>query len=309
MTLNFKLTNIISNFIYILTFVLILTLSCLKSSIASTNTNTDIAHTSSNIILKKHLYAPKAYNSYEYKALFSATNWWQHIKKDYVNFYTPPNLYYFLGTVSIGAGFAFTHADQYIANDWQTHIRSPFTNRVSNIAVLAGYLSFALTYIAALGLNALMPSLPYSSTIGLWATNTIRAGLVGLPLVGLFEAGLGGNRPSDPNPSSRWKLGKSGHAMSGHAFGGALPFLTAAMMTDNLALKYTLYAASTLTGLSRINGNQHYFSQVFMGWMTAYLAVSSVMRTNHQFIQNHNLAIYPIALPNGMGIGITQNIN
>jgi hypothetical protein len=52
--------------------------------------------------------------------------------------------------------------------------------------------------------------------------------------------------------------------------------LTAAKMTDNPFLKYPLYVGSTLTGLSRINDNKHYFSQAVLGWWIAFLAVNSV---------------------------------
>lgn len=258
----------------------------------------------SNAFSQQNSQPSQQIRQYQYKSLFSASNWWDHIKSDYINFYTPPNIYYLLGTFSIGATFAFTNADQQIANYWQNHIRSKTTNDIAKVATKFGTRTFALTYVAALGVNLIIPR---TTVVGKWASNAIRAGLVGLPVVGLFELALGGDRPVNKNPSSRWRVGRKGHSISGHAFGGALPFLTAAMMTDNKPLKYTLYALSTLTGLSRINDNAHYFSQVFMGWMVAYLSVKSVMQTNSDTSTDNTLAVYPIVVPGGAEIGIAKS--
>jgi hypothetical protein len=52
------------------------------------------------------------------------------------------------------------------------------------------------------------------------------------------------------------------------------------MMSETPLLRYTLFAASTLPGLSRINSNAHYFSQVLLGWTIAYLSADSVYATD-----------------------------
>jgi membrane-associated phospholipid phosphatase len=67
--------------------------------------------------------------------------------------------------------------------------------------------------------------------------------------------------------------------VSGHSFIGAVPFLSAAKMADNLWLKAGFYAASALPALSRINDYDHYPSQVFLGWWLAYLGASAVDRS------------------------------
>lgn len=67
---------------------------------------------------------------------------------------------------------------------------------------------------------------------------------------------------------------------SGHAFVSAIPFITAAKMTDNPWEKTFWYAGSTLGGLSRINDNAHYTSQVGLGWTLAFVAASAVDQTD-----------------------------
>ena len=67
------------------------------------------------------------------------------------------------------------------------------------------------------------------------------------------------------------------------------------MMTDCLPLRYGLYAISTLPGLSRLNDNMHYFSQVFIGWTLAYLAARIVdIADQEKCCPPINVGIYPI---------------
>ena len=89
--------------------------------------------------------------------------------------------------------------------------------------------------------------------------------------------------------------------MSGHAFMGAIPFLSAAKMTEDPYLKATFYVASTLPGLSRITDDDHYPSQVLLGWWIAYLAASAVDEVN---ISRSHVSIFPMMIPDGAGVGI-----
>jgi K+ transporter len=82
---------------------------------------------------------------------------------------------------------------------------------------------------------------------------------------------LGADRPSEGG-SSAWMPFHSRHGVSAHAFIGGVPFMTAANMAGNVYVKAALYGMSTLTGLSRINDDQHYLSQAALGWYIAYLS-------------------------------------
>jgi len=60
----------------------------------------------------------------------------------------------------------------------------------------------------------------------------------------------GASRPSEGD--SKWRPLKDSNGLSGHAFIGAVPFITAAKMNDNPYIKTILYGFSVLPGLTRI---------------------------------------------------------
>ncbi len=80
---------------------------------------------------------------------------------------------------------------------------------------------------------------------------------------------------------------------------GAVPFITAAKMTDNPTIKAFLYLSSTLCGLSRINDNAHYFSQSALGWWLAYLAAISVGETK---TEKRKIVFAPVFISDGAGV-------
>jgi hypothetical protein len=84
----------------------------------------------------------------------------------------------------------------------------------------------------------------------------------------------GGSRPSEGE--SYWRPFNGDNGVSGHAFLGGVPFLTAARMTDDPYIKGALYFFSALPALSRINDDKHYASQAFLGWYLAWLSVRAV---------------------------------
>jgi hypothetical protein len=111
----------------------------------------------------------------------------------------------------------------------------------------------------------------------------------------------GGGRPSDYADQSYWRPFHSSHGASGHAFMGAVPFLTLAGMTDDPLAKCFFFACSPWTGMSRINDNAHYLSQVWLGWWMAYLACESVNKTESQKGQ---MVITPLVTPEMTGVGV-----
>jgi hypothetical protein len=112
---------------------------------------------------------------------------------------------------------------------------------------------------------------------------------------------LGSGRP-DSGVDSDWIPFKEGHGVSGHAFIGAIPFLSAAEMVENRVLKSLLYAGSTLAGLSRVNDDQHYTSQVLLGWWIAYLAETSVDRSE---THRRGLTPVPVVIDGHPGVALT----
>ena len=66
------------------------------------------------------------------------------------------------------------------------------------------------------------------------------------------------------------------NSASGHAFIGAIPWLTLAHRAPQRALRPAARVVSWLTGWSRINDRKHYLSQVILGWTIAWNAVEAV---------------------------------
>jgi hypothetical protein len=146
----------------------------------------------------------------------------------------------------------------------------------------------------------LFPDHPWLEPMGQFGSRGLRALAVGAPMVGILQVGLGSDRPFTED--SRWHPFRSSHGASGHAFVGAVPFLTAASMIENRPLRALLFAGSLGTAWSRIHTDDHYFSQVLLGWTIAYLSVQAVNQTECQF--SGRLQIVPVQFPTCTGIGV-----
>ena len=116
------------------------------------------------------------------------------------------------------------------------------------------------------------------AAVSRWGSNSLRASLIGTPQLVALAYVSGGQRPEEGEPG--WNPFDDYNGVSGHAFYGAVPIITAAQMTERRWLRLTLYAASVMPGLARIYDDKHYASQAFMGWWLAYVATKTVENTN-----------------------------
>lgn len=132
-------------------------------------------------------------------------------------------------------------------------------------------------------------------------SRTARGYTVGTPLLLVFQFVTGGNRPSEG--ASYWKPFQQDHGVSGHAYVGAVPFLTAAEMSDHFALKGLFYTLSIIPAWSRVNDRAHYLSQSFLGWYLAYLSVRAVSATENTKPLVKGLTIFPVAEQDAIGFG------
>jgi len=184
-----------------------------------------------------------------------------------------------LGAVFLGIGImANTGIDRTLSTGWQKGIRSHFTDSFFQVPNGIGKFNYVATYLGTIAIGHWQSDTIWGNTLYQWGYRSIRTLLlVGIqdPVYGWL---IGNGRPNYGKESSKWKLfnrgGKSG--CSGHSFNGAIPFITAAMMTDEPLLKFGFYALSTLPALSRINNNAHFPSQVILAWSLAYLSARSV---------------------------------
>ena len=69
--------------------------------------------------------------------------------------------------------------------------------------------------------------------LGEWGDRSLRGVLLGTPPLLITQRLLGGSRPGENREASEWQPFEDNNAVSGHAFMGAIPFLTAMQMTDD----------------------------------------------------------------------------
>lgn len=215
------------------------------------------------------------------------------VLEDYGNYWTWSGIGQMALGVAVAAPLANTSADLSIHNWYQYHVREGWEDKyaydVKNLGeytyMLPAYFGIAIGGLALEGADSLLgDDGTWIGQVGgvanQWGQRSIRAMAVGTPMVGLLQIGLGSTRPG--LGSSYWNPLNASHGVSGHAYVGSVPFLTAASMTDSPVLQVPLVACSFLTCWSRIHTDDHYFSQVALGWWMGYLCVRSVNRTQDE---------------------------
>ncbi len=136
---------------------------------------------------------------------------------------------------------------------------------------------------------------------GDFVSRTARGYAIGAPALLIGQYALGGDRPS--SGSSRWRPFQETHGISGHAFIGATPFITAAHMSENPWAKGIFYTLSVLPAWSRVNDDSHYLSQAVLGWYLSYLSVRAVSETEGVRPLPKGLTIFPVVEDKAFGIG------
>ncbi|NQT16521.1 MAG: phosphatase PAP2 family protein, partial [Planctomycetes bacterium] len=208
-----------------------------------------------------------------------------------------------LGLALAGAAvLANTSLDKDFQDWYQEDVGNSDTRRLANDCKALGEGGCCLAVYLGLALvGSLFDEESAGGVVGKLGSRTTRAYLVGGPPVVLTQRVLGGSRPGESEDGSHWKPMDDANAVSGHAFMGAVPFMTAARMTDCVWLKTGLYACSALPAWSRIDQNSHYLSQACLGWWMAYLAASAVDETETGY---EHLTFLPVTTPEMVGIGM-----
>jgi hypothetical protein len=220
------------------------------------------------------------------------------VKTDFGNYYLGRENLTMLGVGVAGAAvFANTNMDMYIRNKYQDDLRSHETDKamkIFNISAASVAFVIAPAYLGAYGAGKLLNN----ATLVEWAENSFRATVVGGPALLLLAAATGADRPAEGD--SNWGAFNNFHGVSGHAYFSAVPFITAAKMSENPYQKAVLYGLSTFTGIGRINDDRHYFSQVALGWYLAYLSCAVVEKGNDQREERMHVQLAPV--PKGAAI-------
>lgn len=216
------------------------------------------------------------------------------VVRDYFIYYSKENLPCLGGVLLASGVMANTNIDRNIQTFWQKNIRSRTTYNFFKVPNDIGKFSYFRVYIGTMVLGSFRKDTVGSRVLFEWGYRALRTMLLISPQEVFLSWALGNGRPSD-HQDSKWRFfGKGGNAgCSGHAFNGAVPFLTAAMMTDNPYYKVGLYTASFLPGLARINKDNHYFSQFVLGWAIAYLSTKAVDISEGFDIERFSIGIVP----------------
>jgi len=219
------------------------------------------------------------------------------IINDYQGFYSFDRLSRLGIGFGLGAVIANTSIDQNIQDNYQQDIRSTSTDDWAKTAKKLGESKYLLPLSV---LSAGIHFFDDASSVGNWGMHATRAYIVGVPAVALMQRVTGASRPGEKSHQSDWKPFEDSNGVSGHAFVGAVPFLTIAKMNDNNPIiKYAAYAASFASSWSRINDNAHYFSQAALGWYMAFESVDSVFDADKR---NNNISFAPMFLKDGYGL-------
>lgn len=225
------------------------------------------------------------------------------IQRDFVHQYTGKSLRCLGLTLAITAPLANSEADENFRHWYQRNVRSRQTNEWAKAGNRLGehWLTVPV-FVGAAAVGALFDDFGPTHCVGDWGKRSIRALIVGSPTVGVLQYGLGAGRPGEYENSSRWRPFHDNNAVAGHGFVGAVPFLTAASMTENRPLKWLFFAGSFWTCWARVNGESHFLSQSIIGWSVAYLAVSSVSETESE---HRRWQLVPLEMPQGgTGVGV-----
>ncbi len=216
-----------------------------------------------------------------------ATHWDNNVLRDvgsdFRHYFAVDRLPY-LGAVFLGGGLlANTHMDQSIHQYWQNRLRSKSGDKALALAQHFGGLSYYYVplYLVSMGLGHWREHSEFGNIAYHWGYRSFRTAVLGGVQQALFTYALGSGRPIR-HESSKWQPFKNNTGVSGHAFYGAVPFLTAALMTDPPMLRYALYFCSALPGIARIHYDHHYTSQVFLGWSIAALSALSVYQSDSE---------------------------
>jgi hypothetical protein len=200
------------------------------------------------------------------------------VVSDYKSFYTQPDWIGIGAVVGTAGLFANTGIDRAIRTKWQSDIQGDNTqwirdwgNDVGGAPQVGFYLPL---YLTTYWFGAQFSDNPAANIVSQWSNRAFRITALIAPQQLALTHLTGAARPEIDD--SHWRPFKNKRGVSGHAAYGAVPFLSAATLTENPLLKTLLIGASVLPGLARIDNDAHYFSQAVFGWGITWLASRSV---------------------------------
>lgn len=224
-----------------------------------------------------------------------------NVVSDYCQFYSYTGLLGLAGGVGVNAVLANTYMDVRFRDWYQERVRTHDTDQFAKFWKTFGEGGIMFPAFAGLAIvGNLFDDYPVMGVVGDYSGRVTRGYLVGAPPMLALQSVLGAGRPE--NGPSYWQPFQHDNGVSGHAFTGAVPFITAAKMVENPLLKSGFYVLSTFPAWSRINDDKHYLSQVVLGWWIGYLAASAVDKTD---FQSKRFQVTPVCSPEMSGVTFT----
>lgn len=235
----------------------------------------------------------------------SARSLFGSVLADHLHYYSSGNLLALGAGVGVAAAIANTGADKSFRDFYQENVRDIHTDEYFEALQAPKLFGDGRVMLPLYGVTAvagcLLDDRPVGRDAGDWGQRSLRTVLVGGPPMLLAQMATGAGRPGETHSGSGWTPFRDDNGVSGHSFMGAIPFLSAAKMTDSSFWKTLFYAGSTLPGISRINDDRHYASQVLLGWWMAYLAATAV---DGKHWGPDWLSFCPLSIDDGMGFGV-----
>ncbi len=230
------------------------------------------------------------------------------IFSDFAHFYEKDTLTHFGIALLGGAVLANSKMDHNFQNWYQDQVRCNFTKEFSEFSKIFGEGKIFIPVVVTTALvyrfrQERHGTLHDEKPVGQYFDRVARGYAVGTPVLLAGQIVLGGDRPRDG--SSYWKpFGGEDHGISGHAFIGAIPFITAARMSKRIWVKGLFYTLSILPACSRVNDNAHCLSQSAIGWYLAYLSVQAVSETEGDRQLPKGMSLFPVLEGKFVGLGM-----
>ena len=182
------------------------------------------------------------------------------------------------GTVLSAATLSYFFFDKRIQEAAQTH-RNDFTNAVSAFAGPFGGSRTFWVVPGSLFLHGQVFGNVKTTRVGLLV---LESQLLSGVVVQALKVGLGRKRPYESNSPPEW-VGPSLRGFhsfpSGHSQAAfALATVVALEFRDARAVPPIAYGVATLTALSRINGNDHWLSDVIVGSTLGHFIAKTIVR-------------------------------
>jgi len=201
-----------------------------------------------------------------------------------------------------GALLANSSADASLQRSYGDEIRSSATADMAETLEPLGRNKWV---IAASVLGSAFRLAEADSAIGRWGERSARALVIGAPALAVTQHLTGGSRPGERADASRWRPLADTNGVSGHAFFGAVPFLTVAGMADEQAwVRYGAYVLSAGAAWSRVDRGKHFVSQSALGWFLAWQSVGAVNAT--QDGRRAGWRVRPMGMPGGIGVSVQR---